>query len=80
LEYYRIIPGETNTVIDGEIALVWGYHVEEFKHKGMPAEKVRVRGSSTRKRGEDGRWTTLLSHRDIQPFDEDGTYIQTFIE
>jgi hypothetical protein len=80
LDYYRIIPDETNIVIDGDIALVWGYHIEEFKHKGLQEERVRVRSSSTLKRVGDGQWKTLLSHRDIQPFDENGRYIQNFVE
>ena len=35
LESYKIIPGEITIVIDGEIALVSGFHVEEIKHKGQ---------------------------------------------
>ncbi len=80
LDYFRIIPEDPNIFIDGEIALVWGYHVEEFKHKGLKPERVRVRSSSTLKRDGDGNWRALLSHRDIQKFGDNGRYIQSFVE
>ena len=80
LESYKIIPGERNIVIDGNIALVWGSHVEEIKHVGQPSERVNVRGTATYKRNSDGTWKALLSHRDIQKFDENGQYVREFFQ
>ena len=79
LEYYRLIPGETKIEIEGNIALVWGFHFEDFKHKGRPPEKVRVRTSATYRRDENGKWHELLAHRDIQKF-RDGKYVPEYIE
>ena len=80
LESYKIIPGEITIVIDGEIALVSGFHVEEIKHKGQSSERVTVRGTATYKRNPDGTWKALLSHRDIQKFDENGQYIREYLQ
>lgn len=80
LESYRIIPIERNITIEGEIALVWGSHIEEIKHIGRPRERVTVRNSATYKRNSDGTWQALLSHRDIQKFGDDGRYIPEYAQ
>ena len=80
LDYYRIIPLESNITIDGNIALVWSYHVEEIEHKGQDRERVTVRGTATYKRDPDGTWKALLTHRDIQEYDENGRYIPNFTD
>jgi hypothetical protein len=74
LNYYRISIDELQTDVTGDVGLAWGVHTEEFQVKGRRAEKVRVRFTMTF-RYEGQRWRTLLYHRDIQPFDKDGTYI-----
>jgi hypothetical protein len=43
-------------------------------------ERNLVRFSETRRRTEGGHWELLISHRDIQPFDENGQYIPKYIE
>lgn len=78
VDYYRVTPGESTVVVDGVIGLIWGFHMEEIKHKGRPPERYRVRSSATLKRDALGNWRTILSHRDIQPFDKEGRYIPTF--
>ena len=78
LDHYRIIPGETTILVDGDIALTWGFHTEEIKHKDRLPETYRVRSSATMKKNADGNWQTIMSHRDIQPFDENGGYIPEY--
>jgi hypothetical protein len=78
IDYYRVTPGETTVAVDGDIGLIWGFHTEEIKHKGRPPERYRVRSSATLRRDASGNWRTILSHRDIQPYNEDGQYIPTF--
>lgn len=65
---------ELHTAVDGDIGLVWGVYVEDFKRKGQPAEIARVRTTHTLK-FENGHWRTLLYHNDIEPFDEHGHYL-----
>jgi len=74
MEYYHTKFEELYTSVEGDIGLAWGIFVEEFKVKGRPPEKARVRFTETLKK-EDVRWRTLLFHRDIQPFDEHGRYL-----
>jgi len=78
VDYYRVTPGESTIVVDGEIGLIWGFHTEEIKHRGRPPERYRVRSSATLRRDASGNWRTILSHRDIQAFNENGQYIPTF--
>jgi hypothetical protein len=73
-EYYRITLNEVQTDVDGDIGLAWGFYTEEFKRKAQNPEKVRVRFSITFKY-QQGRWRTLLYHRDIQQFDDQGRYL-----
>ena len=79
LEHYKITPGEMKIEIEDDIALVWGNHVEDFKHKGRPPERITVRSSATYRRVENGVWHQLLSHRDTQKF-ENGRYIPQYVE
>jgi hypothetical protein len=55
--------------------VAWGFHTEDFKQRGKPPEVHRVRFSFTAIAGEDGQLRQVLSHRDIQPFDDQGRYI-----
>ena len=73
MDYYRFEFDELETAVDGEIGLAWGFFTEDFKVKGREPEKARVRFSLVAMREVDG-WRSLLSHRDIQPFDADGRY------
>ena len=50
-----------------------GVFTEDFQEKGRPPEYARVRFSSTLSKEARG-WQVLMFHRDIQPFEEDGTY------
>jgi hypothetical protein len=79
-EYYRIEPEDFIVKVDGGIGLIWGFFVEDFQEMGKPPERNRVRFSATARRIENGRWVTLLGHRDIQPFDEKGQYIRKYVE
>ena len=77
IEYYRITPEEINILIDGEdIGLVYGFYIDEVKHKGQTPEKNKVRFTVTCRKGKDGKWHTVLYHRDIQRFQENGLYIR----
>ena len=79
IEHYKVTPEEINIVIDGsDIGLAYGFHIEEVKHKGQPPEKIRVRFSSTFRKGKDGKWRELIGHRDIQRFQENGQYIRVY--
>jgi hypothetical protein len=73
-EYYRVTFNEVQTDVDGNIGLAWGFYAEEFKRKAQDLEKVRVRFTITFKY-QKGRWRTLLYHRDIQQFDDQGRYL-----
>jgi hypothetical protein len=79
-KYYKIKPEDFNVKVDGDIGLIWGFFVEDFQVAGKPPERNRVRFSATARRIENGRWVTLLGHRDIQPFDEKGRYIPKYLE
>ncbi len=77
MEYYHCTIEELHTSVEGGIGLGWGIYVEDFKIKGRPAEKARVRFTQVLK--TDGKHRrTLLSHADIQPFDEHGRYLTQF--
>lgn len=67
---------ELNVRIDGDIGLVWGFHIEDFKVKGREPERVKVRFFMTLHYNEDMGWQILMGHRDIQKFDEQGIYIR----
>lgn len=75
MEYFRHVNMDVNTWSEGDLGLAWGFFTEEFKHKGQSPEKVRVRFSSTYRR-EKGKWRLIMSHNDIQPFDEEGFYLK----
>jgi hypothetical protein len=80
MKYFKVELKEFDVVIDGNIGLVWGYFVEDFQGVGKKPERNLVRFSETLRRTEGGHWETLISHRDIQPFDENGQYIPKYIE
>lgn len=73
-DYYRMHLDEVHTDVDGNVGLAWGFYTEDFKLKGRSPEKVRVRFTFTYKY-DQGTWRTLLYHRDIQKFDDDGRYV-----
>jgi ketosteroid isomerase-like protein len=75
MEYYRMELNELHADVDGNIGLAWGFFTEDFKEKGRPPEKVRVRFTTTVK--YDGNsWRTLLYHRDVQEFDAQARYLR----
>jgi ketosteroid isomerase-like protein len=77
MEYYHLKFQELHTSVEGDIGLAWGVFVEDFKTKNRPPETAHVRFTLTLKK-ERGRWSSLLMHRDIQPFDEQGRYLTQF--
>lgn len=77
MDYYHCTIQELQTSVEGDIGLAWGLYIEDFKIKGRPAEKARVRFTQTMKK-EGNIWRPLLYHRDIQPFDEHGRYLSQF--
>jgi ketosteroid isomerase-like protein len=79
MDYYRLDLEELHTSAEGDIGLAGGVHTEDFKVKGRPPERARVRFSLVLKKGAAG-WQVLLFHRDIQPFDEEGRYPTTLTE
>lgn len=74
MEYYRVNIQELHTKAFGDVVVAWGFHTEDFRLRGKAPETVRVRFSSTLRKTPNG-WQTLISHRDIQPFDKEGRYI-----
>jgi ketosteroid isomerase-like protein len=74
MEYYHCNFEELHTSVEGDIGLGWGVYVEDFKPKGQPAERARVRLTMVLKK-EGERWRTLMRHSDIEPFDENGRYL-----
>jgi hypothetical protein len=80
MKYFKAELKESDVVIDGNIGLIWGYFVEDFQEVGKKPERNLVRFSETCRRTEGGHWETLISHRDIQPFDENGQYIPKYLE
>ena len=73
IEYFHLKLEDLQTSVVGNIGLAWGVFTEDFQEKGRPPEYARVRFSSTLSKGARG-WQVLMFHRDIQPFEEDGTY------
>ena len=80
MKYIKVELKDFDVVIDGNIGLIWGYYVEDFQEVGKKPERNLVRFSETRRRTEGGHWETMISHKDIQPFDENGQYIPKYIE
>lgn len=79
VEYYKLTLKENNIVVDGDdIGLFYGFHIEEIKHIGQPAETIKVRSSATYRRDKSGVWRQILGHRDIQPFQANGQYIRVY--
>src|SRR5438445_2146929 len=77
MDYHHYTIEELHTSVEGDVGLAWGLFVEDFKIKGQPAEKARVRFTHVMKK-EGEHWRPLLFHRDIQPFDEHGRYLAQF--
>ena len=73
LEHMRLTPGETNVLVDGDVAIVYGFFTEEFQHKGGEPQVITVRFSNTAAR-RDGEWRIVWAHRDATPFDDAGRY------
>ena len=73
MEYFHCKLEDLQTSVTGDIGVAWGLLIEEFQEKGRPPERVRIRLSLVLTKGARG-WQVLLYHRDIQPFDEDGSY------
>ena len=77
MEYLRRYDTELSTWSEGDIGLAWGFSMEECKHQGQPPERVRTRFTQVYRK-VDGEWRMLVSHKDIQPFDEEGKYLKEF--
>jgi ketosteroid isomerase-like protein len=77
MEYYHIKLHELHTKAYGDVVVAWGFHTEDFRIRGKPPEVVRVRFTATLRKTPNG-WQTLISHRDIQPFDKQGRYIPDY--
>ena len=73
MDYYHLSLEDLQTSVSGDIGLAWGVFIEDFQVKGRPPERARVRFSNALSKGARG-WQSLLFHRDIQPFDEEGCY------
>ena len=69
---------ELNIRVEGDLGLVWGFFVEDFKVKDRKPECVKGRFSMTLRYYEDKSWRILMGHRDIQKFDEQGMYIREY--
>jgi hypothetical protein len=74
-EYYNLELEEIHTAVYDHAVVSWGFHTEDFKHRGREPERYRVRFSMTLLREDDGRLRGVLSHRDIQPFGDEGRYV-----
>ena len=75
MEYYRIEPEALDFRDDGDVVVAWGIWVEDFRIQGQPAERARVRFTNVFRRTPEGL-RQLLYHRDIQPFSDQGRYLQ----
>jgi ketosteroid isomerase-like protein len=73
MDSYSLVPEDFETSVTGDLGLAWGVYMEEFQEKGHPPERARVRFSKVLTKGAHG-WQVLLYHRDIQPFNDDGSY------
>lgn len=79
LERYRIEDVEADARVDGDTAVVFGSFTEDFRHRGGPPERVRVRYSHVFRRADDD-WTLVWQHRDVQDFADDGFYVPRPVE
>ena len=73
MDYYRLELEDLQKSVTGDIGLAWGVFVEEFQEKGRPPERARIRLSMVLTKAARG-WQVLLYHRDIQSFNDDGSY------
>ena len=76
MESYTIELDELHTKVDGDVVLAWGFFIENYQLRGQPPERARVRFTSASRITDDGL-KPLIFHRDIQPFDETGRYLQS---
>ena len=74
MEYYDLWIDDISIEVHRNVSIAWGFHLESFKIKGREPVKVRVRFTQSFMLGEDGEMETLLCHRDIRQFGEDGRY------
>lgn len=72
-ESYRLDLETLQTAVAGDLGLAWGWYTENFREKGHPPERARVRFSMAMSKDESG-WKVITFHRDIQPFDPSGAY------
>ena len=75
MEYLHHVDDDLNTWSDDEVGIAWGSYTEEFKLVGESTENVRIRFTSTYRRDGEG-WALLMTHKDAQLFNEDGSYIK----
>jgi hypothetical protein len=75
VEYYRATVEEVHAREYENVVVAWGFFTEDFKHHGRNSELYRIRFSTTLLRDDAGQLRTIMSHRDIQPFDERGGYL-----
>lgn len=73
MDYFRVEVEDLQTSVTGDIGLAWGVHIEEFREKERSPERARVRCSLVLTKAR-GSWQILLYHRDIQPFNGEGSY------
>jgi len=73
LDSYSMVLEDFETAVTGDVGMAWGTLMEKWQDKGQPPEQARVRFSKVLTKGARG-WQVLLYHRDIQPFNEDGSY------
>ncbi len=75
LEYYDLAIDEIHLAQHDDVVVAWGFHTEDFQHRGSEPERVRVRFTATLKQTADGELRTILTHRDIQAFGDNDRYI-----
>ena len=73
MDSYSMVLEDFETAVTGEVGMAWGTLREKWQAKGQPPEQARVRFSKVLTKGARG-WQVRLYHRDIQPFNADGSY------
>lgn len=76
LTHYSLEIEELRTRVAGDTGFAWGFYVEETESPGEPRERAVVSFSKALQRDADGSWHILMFHRDIQPFDDRGSYLK----
>jgi hypothetical protein len=80
MEYYNVHAETIEVAVSGDTGVSWGVYVEDFQVMGRPPEKLRVRYTQTFQKRGDGELVTLVGHRDVQRFDDDGRYVPSFTQ